>query len=415
VANVLYITYDGLTDPLGRSQVLPYLQGCAAKGHRITILSCEKPDRFVSGRATVEELCRKSGIDWHPLRYHKSPPVISTIYDARMLTRAAARLQKESRFDLVHCRGYISAIAGLTLKRRLGVPLLFDMRGFWPEEKTEGGAWNLGNPLYRAVYRYFKGLESDLLRESDHIVILTRAGKRQLLSRPECKNQADRISVIPCCVDFDHFPIADALRSRARAKLGINPQTKVLGYLGSLGGNYMLHEMLEFFRLFLDRNPDSLFLFVTMDDPGSIREAALRRGFDPERMIVRPARREEVPSIIAAADLGVAFKQPSFSALACSPTKLGEMLAMGIPVIANSGVGDVAAAVEQSGGGAIVHSLEETAYAAAIETAKNVAVRPEKVRSAAATIFDLQTGVSAYDSIYAAIIANEVGTRQGVS
>jgi len=415
VANVLYITYDGLTDPLGRSQVLPYLQGCAAKGHRITILSCEKPDRFVSGRATVEELCRKSSIDWLPLRYHKSPPVISTIYDARMLTRAAARFHKERGFDLVHCRGYISAIAGLRLKRRQGVPLLFDMRGFWPEEKTEGGAWDLRNPLYRAVYRYFKHLESDLLRESDHIVTLTRAGKRQLLSRPECKDQADHISVIPCCVDFDHFPMADSLRSSARAKLGIDRDARVLAYLGSIGTWYMLDEMLGFFRVYSAESSNTRFLFITMDSADAVRNSAARHGIGTESILVTSASRDQVPQLLAAADTGISFIKPVFSKTASSPTKLGEMLAMGIPVITNGGVGDVAEVVASCQGGAIVQSFEETGYAAAIEEAQKVTSTAEEIRSAAATIFDLQTGVSAYDSIYAAIVANEVGTRPGVS
>ena len=44
----LYISYDGMTDPLGRSQVLPYLQGLSERGHEITLLSCEKPARMAA-------------------------------------------------------------------------------------------------------------------------------------------------------------------------------------------------------------------------------------------------------------------------------------------------------------------------------------------------------------------------------
>ena len=78
---------------------------------------------------------------------------------------------------MVHCRSYIPARVGLALKRRFGVRFLFDMRGFWPDEKVEGNNWNLANPLYAAVYRYFKRLESRLLRGADHIVSLTEAGQ----------------------------------------------------------------------------------------------------------------------------------------------------------------------------------------------------------------------------------------------
>lgn len=406
MANVLYITYDGLTDPLGRSQVLPYLQGCAALGHRITILSCEKPERFRLGRSTVQDLCSAANIDWHPLSYHKRPPVLSTVHDVWKLGRIAAALHRERRFDLVHCRSYISAIAGLRLKRRAHVPLLFDMRGFWPEEKTEGGAWNLYNPLYRRVYAYFKRLELDLLRESDHIVSLTEAAKSQLLSRPECAGQPDRISVIPCCVDFDHFPLAERFRDEARTQLGIESGARVLGYLGSLGGNYMLDEMLDFFRAYARHYPAAVFLFVTVENPQSIREAAGLRGVDPERIVIRAAGREEVPATIAAADAGIAFKQPSFSALACSPTKLGEMLAMGIPVVANSGVGDVENVIHETEGGTVITGFDEQSYTSAVDRIAALSAASAKISRAARTIFALEGGVGAYDSIYQAI-----GTR----
>lgn len=399
MAKVLYITYDGLTDPLGRSQVLPYLQGCSERGHRITVLSCEKPDRFRASGRTVEELCRTSGIEWHPRRYHKSPPVLSTVYDARALTRAAAQLHRERSFELVHCRSYISAIAGLKLKRRYGVPLLFDMRGFWPEEKTESGAWDLRNPLYRTVYRYFKRLESDLLRESDHIISLTEAAKSQLLTRPECAGQPDRISVIPCCVDFDHFHLAAKSRAAARTRLGIDPEAPVLAYLGSLGGNYMLDQMLDFFRVYRARQPKACFLFVTVEDPAAIRKAASNHRIDPESLVIRAAAREEVPSTIAAGDIGIAFKQPSFSALACSPTKLGEMLAMGIPVVANDGVGDVGQILDQTKSGVALREFTQASYSAAIDRL-NCLSDAQEIRESARRLLSLDQGAQNYSTIY---------------
>jgi len=403
VANVLYITYDGLTDPLGRSQILPYLQGCAARGHRITVLSCEKPDRFITSGRTVEELCRTSGIDWHPRRYHKSPPILSTIYDAHVLTRAAARLHREHSFDLVHCRSYISAIAGLKLKRRKGVPLLFDMRGFWPEEKTEGGAWDLCNPLYRAVYSYFKGLESDLLRDSDHIIILTEAGRCQLLSRSECKDQAGRVSVIPCCVDFDHFPLAEKLRPEARARLGIGERTSVLAYLGSVGSWYMLDEMLDLFRVYSRIHPDALFLFITTEEPEPIRQSAVLHGIDPQTILVTAASREEVPRFLAAADAGVSFIKPVFSKMASSPTKLGEMLAMGIPVIANDGIGDVAPILASTESGVVIREFSEASYSAALDELHRLPKPMAQIRERIRGLLNLDQAIERYSGIYEAM------------
>ena len=44
--NILFISYDGMTDPLGQSQVIPYLQGLSKKGFQFYLLSCEKPEAF---------------------------------------------------------------------------------------------------------------------------------------------------------------------------------------------------------------------------------------------------------------------------------------------------------------------------------------------------------------------------------
>jgi len=142
----LYISYDGMTDPLGRSQVLPYLQGLAARGHDITLLSCEKSDRIAADGAGVRAICDAAGIDWQPVAWHKSPPILSGIIDVAALKHNAARLHDAKRFDLVHCRSYMAAIAGDWLKRKRRVPFLFDMRGFWADERVERDIWPARNP-----------------------------------------------------------------------------------------------------------------------------------------------------------------------------------------------------------------------------------------------------------------------------
>lgn len=404
-ATVLYVTYDGLTDPLGQSQVLPYLVGLSGRGHRITILSCEKRATMPREGAAIRKLCEEAMIEWRPLRYHKRPPVLSSALDMVMLQQAAVRLHLERAFDLVHCRSYIPAAAGLRLKRRFGVPLLFDMRGFWPEEKTEGGSWDLRKPAFRLVHGYFKRLESRLLSEADAIVSLTEAGKVELLKRPELRGKQDRVDVIPCCADVAHFALADqASRRAARLELGIAKDARVLAYLGSLGGNYMLGEMLDFFRIYREQHPGARFLFVTREDAGAIRAEAARRGVDSDELVIRAAGRNEVPSLLAAADLGIAFKQPTFSALACSPTKMGEMLAVGLPIVANAGVGDVADILARTGGGAVVAEFNDRAYKRALSELERSGGRAADRRSAAIECFDVALGIERYDRIYQRLI-----------
>src|SRR6185295_4449760 len=378
VTRVLYITYDGLTDPLGRSQVLPYLAGLSERGHQITILSCEKPERMDKDGERMRKLCADARLAWHPLRYHKRPPILSSALDAAALERAAIRLHRRHGFDIVHCRSYIPARAGLTVKTRFGVKFLFDMRGFWPDEKVEGNNWNLANPLYRTVYRYFKRLESRLLRGADHIVSLTEAGKKQLLTRPELADDAAPITVIPCCVDFSHFPLADAeARTKARAGLGLTDGQSVLAYLGSLGSWYMLDEMLDFFKVYAPRHEDARFLFVTPDEPEQIQRAAAARDIEPDRLAIVRATRDEVPKLLAAADLGIFFIRSVFSTAASSPTKMGEMLAVGLSIVTNAGVGDVQVMVEDMSCGVAVEEFTDESYKSALDQLARLAGGPE--------------------------------------
>jgi glycosyltransferase involved in cell wall biosynthesis len=404
---VLYLSYDGMTDPLGQSQVLPYLTGLAARGHRITLVSFEKQERGESERAMIAALCADAGIDWQPQRYHKRPPVLSAILDLAIMRRVAQRLHKRQTFDWVHCRTALPALAGLAMKRRHGVRFLFDMRGFWADERVDGGLWDLKNPLFRAIYHFFKRREADFLREADHVVSLTETGKQALLDRPEHRPGDPPITVIPCCVDFELF--APAPKAVARQSLGIEGERRVAAYLGSIGTWYMLEEMLDCFRVQLQRDPASLFLLVTRDDPAPIFAAAAGKGIPREAILVRGASRQEVPRFIAAADHGLFFIRPTFSKLASCPTKLGEFLAMEIPVVTNGGVGDVAKIVGNSGAGVLVDRFDADAYRDALDRLENLYPDRQRWRESARTWFDLQSGIYQYDAIYRSLPVGTVG------
>lgn len=410
---VLYISYDGLTDPLGRSQVLPYLLGLAARGHRITVLSCEKPDRLVRDQAEIVRLCEQGGLVWVPLAYHKRPPVLSSVYDAAMLQHTASRLHRNAEFEVVHCRSYIPAIAGSHLQRRHGVRLLFDIRGFWPDEKVEGNSWNLSNPVFRATYAYFKRLEKKLLASADHVVSLTHEGKRELLTRPNLGLAETDITVIPCCVDFDHFTLIEPSDNLvARRTLGIGPERKVVGYLGSLGAWYMLDEMFDFFLAYRSREPDALFLFITHNDPAPILAAAARKGLETHELLIRAAARQEVPLFMSAADFGIFFIKPVFSKKASSPTKMGEMLALGRPIVTNAGVGDVADIVADTGCGVAIDRFDADAYDRAIECIRALEAKPAEIRCKALPWFDVALGIERYDRLYRLLGQSPVKARQ---
>lgn len=393
-----------MTDPLGQSQVLPYLKGLSAFGHQVHLISFEKKERFQDEYQKIEKLCSEAGIQWHPLSYTKKPPLLSTVYDVRRMSALAKKLQQKNKFDIVHCRSYIAALIGLKMKNRFQTKFVFDMRGFWADERLEGGIWNIKNPVFKVVYNFFKKKEIDFFKQSDHIISLTAAGKKEIRKLDPAIAEA-KITVIPCCVDLEKFQAENYAQeeiNNLKNNLNILRQEKVLGYVGSIGTWYMLNEMLDYFVVFKEIYPESKFLFITPEHPDGIISKASEKGIPSASIIVKRSAHNEVPAYMLTFDYSIFFIKPTFSKSASSPTKQAELMAMGIPIICNSGVGDTDSIVIENGAGMVLHSLDNGAYKKQLNTTF-VFNRTQSI-AAAQKDFSLKEGVARYQKVYESIL-----------
>lgn len=406
--DVIYLSYDGMTDPLGQSQVIPYLRGLSLMGYRFHLISFEKNDRFHKSGEKIKNILLEAGIQWYPLPYTKTPPVLSTLKDFRAMLAKAKEIMGRHEVALLHCRSYISALAGLEIKKRFNIPFVFDMRGFWADERIDGKIWNLSNPVYKFIYDFFKRKEKAFLQQSAHVVSLTENAKREILSWNLSGLSPGKITVIPCCADLGHFHpdrVDSALSRKLRNELNLPESCKILIYLGSLGTWYMSEEMMQFFSVLRKQDPDYLFLLVTRDSAEMLESLCRKYEIPPASIRVKSAERDEVPALIAMSTASVFFILPSYSKKASSPTKLAELMAMGIPVICNEGVGDVAEIIEKSNAGWAVSDFS----AASLDTVAHKLINSEaidrqKLRKAAEEYGSLEKGVMAYAGIYKSLL-----------
>jgi glycosyltransferase involved in cell wall biosynthesis len=402
---VLYISYDGLTDPLGQSQVLPYVTHLSKQGYQFTIVSFEKPLRYQKERSVIEGIVKTANINWVPLSFTSKPPVLSKIYDRYRMWQTAVRLHQKEKFDLVHCRSYVAAEMGLRLKKKFGVKMLFDMRGFWADEKVDNGQWNLEKPFYRRLYQHYKKKEKEFLLQADGIVSLTKAAKDYLQQQEQYKKLT--IEVIPCCADLKHFNYqnisCEAVKSLRRS-LGINEGDKVMSYLGSTGGWYMTKEMLLFFKTLLGVYPNYRMLVLTKDDPEKFKAEAVQKGIPPDKIIVTYSDRERLPVFIALSSFSIFFIRNTFSKTASSPTKHAELMGMGVPVICNN-IGDTGNIIEQTGTGLVVNTFDKSSLEeAVIKIPQLENLDKVQIRGSAAEYFDLEGGVKKYLGLYISLI-----------
>jgi glycosyltransferase involved in cell wall biosynthesis len=391
-----------MTDPLGQSQVIPYLQGLSKLGYRYTLISFEKKDRFKKSGDHIHAILKNSDIRWEPLFFTTRPPILSKLYDVWKMHRHAIKLHRRENFSFLHCRSYVPAGTGLVLLKKFKIPFLFDMRGLWVDERVDSGQWKLGNPFYKLLFKTYKAKERHYFDKATHIISLTFKGKDELTKTYNVP--AEKITVIPCCVDLLHFDYnkipAEKIKEKRRL-LGIEENEKVITYLGSLGGWYLLDEMLYFFTHLKRKVPSLKFLFITQDKSSLILTAAAKRNIPPGEIIVLPASREEVPFFLALSDWNIFFIKDGYSKKASSPTKQGEVMAMGIPIICND-VGDTGKIIKESNAGFVVEALTGEKYDNIINS-NEFQQKKERliIRNAAFTYYDLRAGITEYDKVYA--------------
>ncbi len=406
-----------------QTQVIPYLRELVKGGYEISLLTFEPATRVgekgsggvgETGRRgeresefrQIRELLADEGIDWHWLPYHKWPSAIATAWDILRGTIRVWRLNGKKKFDVLHGRVHIPTLMG-ALARMFSShkpKLLFDIRGFFPEEYTDAGIWPENGLLYRSAKR----VEKWLMKEADGFVILTEKA-RDILFPESIETGKDKlgrpVEVIPCCVDLKRFAAAKGGRLSVREELGIEGR-KVYTYVGSFGGWYLTDEMIDLFTTARERDPNSFTLILTQRDKEKISNLLTERGFGQDDFYVGSVPPSEISKYLEASDVAVSFIKACYSKQSSSPTKLAEYLACGLPIIANRGVGDVDKLIQENGVGVLIDAFTKESYLSALNQIDGLGDISEECRKTAEKEFDLETvGGGRYRRIYSRMVA----------
>lgn len=332
----LYICYYQVSEPLVQSQVIAYLRELAASGIEMHLLTFERERLTAEQERNMRTSLAQAGITWYKLRYHQRPSLLATLYDIIVGAMKALLICRKHKIQLIHARSHVPAMMALMFKRLLGYRFLFDMRGLLAEEYVDGGNWTAGELKYRLT----KGMERAFFREADAFIMLTERIKHELgTSEPELAERMTEIKVIPCCVDTSRFSGSTEDRSAYRAARGWIDR-RVITYVGKLGMWYLPDEMARFFALAYQHDARFFFQVLTQDDPLLMQRALQASGVPMDAYDIRFVPPSQLSEVLIASDVGISFIRASYSKRASSPTKIGEYLAAGLPVIINTGIGD---------------------------------------------------------------------------
>jgi len=394
-----------MTDSLGQSQVIAYLKRLTKYGFEFTIVSFEKPLAFLKDSEQVNSILRDQKIEWVPLQYTKWPPILSTIYDLLKGWKMIKKLYSNNEYKIVHSRGaHIASVLGLWSNRKYDSRFIFDMRGWWADEKIESGLWD--NFIFKPVYQYFKRVERNCFAESNYTISLTYAGKTEIVKNRF--KEESKVAVIPTCVDFEIFKtFSRDTRDAIRQQLNIPLNAVTLLYSGALGTNYNNEGIFKLYQILLQKHSDAYFLILSKDDVEYVKSELQRFNIPTEKVKVVNSPFMNVHEYLMAGDIGVILYRKQFSAIGRSPTKLGEYWACGLPVISIKGLGDLDEILNKYPlGGVLVDDIDDAQVTAAFDKILTDNVSKEILRNYAKDYFDIDSGVEKYNEVYQQVLSH---------
>ena len=297
--------------------------------------------------------CEAHGIDWRPKSFRRRPKLLAPAWSMFEMFWSALQAARRGDVQLIHARSYLPAAAAWAVFRLTGTPFIFDMRALWPEELITAGRLQRGSIVHKVLTR----LEKVCLRDAAAVVSLTDAAVGYLQDQYPTELQGQRIAVIPTCADLQRFKRSNK-----------PPSERVYGCVGTvLSGWFLMDWLAALFNTVAQKDPEARFEVVTRDDAEKVRAALDIDGKLGDRLSIFPSASESVHEALQKQSTSVMFFTSGTSKLGSAPTRLGEALGCGVPVVANEGVGDVADIIRRYNVGVIVKDGSEAAMTTALD------------------------------------------------
>ena len=367
---ILFLSYWGLEDPLTISTVFPHLQILQQRADVDSVLLVTIERGGVAPSFQLPFPAEK--ITYAPLVSVPGRNVLVTKADDFLrFPKQLVQLSASHRSDFLLARGApAGALAYLVWKQN---KLPFYVESFEPhaDYMLESGVWRWYDPRY-LFQRYWERKQKELARG---LMPVAENYRRQLIKEGV---PAEQIVTVPCSVNLADFEYDASRRAQVRTQLGF-PADAVVGiYVGKFGDIYYNQEAYDLFRAAAEHFGPAFRLIVLTPNPlDEVRARLAAVGLDSTRSFVTKAPHHEVPGYLSAADFAFAPIKPANCRQFCSPIKVGEYWASGLPVVLTEGVGDDSNIIEQEGGGAIFNVEQPTSIPAAIERVAGILHQPD--------------------------------------
>ena len=198
------------------------------------------------------------------LRFYRTPVAIGTLAslpigkEFALMKQLETRLEevaREVRPDIIHAHSpVLNALPAIKVARRLGIPVVYEIRAFWEDAAVDHGTTNEGSLRYRATRK----LETRAIRQVDHVFTICEGLRADIVARGI---PSDKVTVIPNAVDITSFSLASPPDPELQQKWGLTNNT-VIGFIGSFYAYEGLDLLLEALPAIIEQKPDIRVLLV---------------------------------------------------------------------------------------------------------------------------------------------------------
>ncbi|MBU4500425.1 MAG: glycosyltransferase, exosortase A system-associated [Gammaproteobacteria bacterium] len=175
-------------------------------------------------------------------------------------------LAQTLRPDVIHAHSpVLDAVPAIRVGRKLGIPVVYEIRAFWEDAAVDHGTTQAGSLRYKLT----RALETWAVKNADAVTVICEGLRQDLAARGI---EPGKITVIPNAVDIDKFSVGGKPDSGLKMKLGLGT-SRVLGFIGSFYAYEGLDLLLDALPAILKQMPDVKVLLVG----GGPQEVALKK------------------------------------------------------------------------------------------------------------------------------------------
>ncbi len=164
-------------------------------------------------------------------------------------------LARDLQPDVIHAHSpVLDGIPAIRVGRKLGIPVVYEIRAFWEDAAVDHGTTREGSLRYKLT----RALETWAVKHADAVTVICEGLRSDLVARGIAPN---KITVIPNAVDIDKFEVGGRADPELKLKLGLG-NSRVLGFIGSFYAYEGLDLLVAALPAILKHAPDVKLLLV---------------------------------------------------------------------------------------------------------------------------------------------------------